>query len=53
MKTCLAGQYSPDNESNAAYREAVKWVIQNDFIHTATTAMGNIKQIDENLKALE
>ncbi|MFC1558888.1 aldo/keto reductase, partial [candidate division KSB1 bacterium] len=52
MKTCLCGPCSPREGSPPTYMDAVKWVINHEFIHTTTTAMANIEQIDENLGAL-
>ena len=52
MKTCLSGPRSPGKGIPPTYMDAVKWVINHEFIHTTATAMANIRQIDENLGAL-
>jgi aryl-alcohol dehydrogenase-like predicted oxidoreductase len=48
MKTCSGGPYSPSPETEANYREAVKWVLGNKFISAAAIAMANFEQVDEH-----
>lgn len=45
MKTCSAGPYSFNGEDKPTYRQAVKWVLQNSFIHSAAVAMVNYEQV--------
>lgn len=48
MKTCSGGKYSPSADIEPSYREAVRWVLQHKFISSASLAMVNFEQIDEN-----
>jgi hypothetical protein len=52
MKTCSGGQYAPAQGVDPSYREAVKWVLQHDFISSAAIAMANFEQVDEFLACL-
>lgn len=52
MKTCSAGKYSPSPGIVPSYKEAVKWVLQRDFISAAAIAMANFEQVDEQLQWL-
>ena len=52
MKTCSAGPFSPDSKTNSSYPEAMKWVLQHDYVDTMAVAMTNFRQIDENTKAI-
>ncbi len=56
MKTCLGGQWpSPDSSNNAddtvkpSYPGAVKWVLEQPYIHGSAVAMANFQQLDEHL----
>lgn len=49
MKTCSGDKYSPSQDLEPSYREAVKWVIQHPFIGSAAVAMANFEQIDEHI----
>jgi hypothetical protein len=49
MKTCSAGKYSPSPDIEPSYKEAVLWVLQHKFISSASIAMVNFEQIDENI----
>lgn len=52
MKTCSAGPYAPDEASDPSYSEALKWILNHDFIHAAAAAMGTIDEINENVQAM-
>jgi len=45
MKTCSAGPYSINGEDEPSYRQAVEWVLNHDFIHSAAVAMMNYEQV--------
>ncbi|MFC2112421.1 aldo/keto reductase [Bacteroidota bacterium] len=49
MKTCLAGPYCCEGDSEKTYSGAVKWVLQQPYIHTSAVAMANFQQLDEHL----
>ncbi len=53
MKTCSGGKYSPSVGIEPSYREAVKWVLQHKFISSASLAMVNFEQIDEDASWLQ
>lgn len=52
MKTCSGGPYSPDGKSKPSYQEALKWVLSHSYITTMAVAMGNMKEINENVQAM-
>jgi len=52
MKTCSGGKYSPSADKEPDYPEAVKWVIQHQFVSSAAVAMANIEQINEHAPLL-
>jgi aryl-alcohol dehydrogenase-like predicted oxidoreductase len=52
MKTTSAGPFKPEGEENATYEDAVRWVIQHDFICSAAVGMANFEEIAENVKAM-
>lgn len=47
MKTCSGGPYSFNGESNGDYRQAVDWVINHPFIHSAAVAMSNYNEVND------
>jgi aryl-alcohol dehydrogenase-like predicted oxidoreductase len=49
MKTCSGGKYSPSPGIEPSYKEAVRWVLEKDFISSAAIAFANFEQIDEQL----
>jgi aryl-alcohol dehydrogenase-like predicted oxidoreductase len=53
MKTCSGGKYSPSKNIEPSYKEAVLWVLQHEFISSASIAMVNFEQIDEHLSWLK
>jgi len=52
MKTCSGGPYAFKDSDNPSFRNAIKWVLNQDFIDCANVAMGNFSQIDENIQAI-
>jgi uncharacterized protein len=51
MKTASAGPYSP-NGGKESYMEALRWILQYDFVSSVVPAMGNINEINENVQAM-
>jgi len=52
MKTCSGGPYSPDGVSKATFKDALKWILSHSYISTMAVAMGNIKEIKEDIQAM-
>lgn len=52
MKTCSAGPYSPDGKITPSYQEGLKWILSHSYINTMAVAMGNMKEINENIRAM-
>jgi len=52
MKTCSGGPYSPDGRSKPSYKAALKWVSNHSYVNTMAVAMGNVKEINENVQAM-
>jgi uncharacterized protein len=52
MKTCSGGKYSPSEDTEPGYGEAVKWVLEHEFISSAAIAMASFEQVNEQLKLL-
>ncbi len=52
MKTCSGGPYSPDSKIKPSYHEALKWILSHSYINTMAVAMGNMKEINENIRAM-
>ena len=48
IKTCMGGLYSPSVNIEPSFREAVRWVIQQEYISSAAVAMTSFEQIDEH-----
>jgi aryl-alcohol dehydrogenase-like predicted oxidoreductase len=53
MKTCSGGKYSTSPDIEPSYKEAVLWVLRHKFISSASIAMVNFEQIDENASWLK
>ncbi|MFN8241257.1 MAG: aldo/keto reductase [Bacteroidales bacterium] len=49
MKTCSGGPYSPSPDIKPDFPNAVKWVLQHDFISSAAIAMASFEQVNEYL----
>jgi uncharacterized protein len=47
MKTCSGGKYSPSPGIEPSFKEAVKWVISQEYISAAAVAIANFEQADE------
>lgn len=45
MKTCSAGPYSHNGLDEPTYRQAVEWVLNKPFVHSAAVAMANYEQV--------
>jgi len=52
MKTCSAGPYAIDPDTRPSYTDALKWVIEHSFVHSAAVAMANFQQIEEDVQAM-
>ena len=52
MKTCSGGPYSSGGVSRPTYRNALEWVSSHSYISTMAVAMGNFKQIKENIQVM-
>jgi aryl-alcohol dehydrogenase-like predicted oxidoreductase len=52
MKTCSGGPYSPGAGSKPTFKEALKWILDHSYISTMAVAMGNIKEIKEDVQAM-
>ena len=48
MKTCSAGPMGSSNDKGS-YRDAVKWVLANDYISSAAVAMSSFDQVKEHM----
>ena len=49
MKTCSAGPFAFSDSEKPSYRDAIKWVLNQNFIDCAAVAMANFDQIEEDL----
>jgi predicted aldo/keto reductase-like oxidoreductase len=52
MKTASGGPYSPDENTEGSYVEALRWILRHDFVATIAVAMSNFSEIDENVQAM-
>jgi hypothetical protein len=52
MKTCSGGPYSPDGISEPTFRDALKWILNHSYISTMAVAMGNFKEIKEDIQVM-
>jgi len=48
MKTCSGGPYSGDPGTEATIPQAVKWILEQEYVHSAAVAMANFTEIDEH-----
>ena len=53
MKTCSAGPFAFQDSEKPTYKDAIKWVLNKDFIDCANVAMLNFDQVNENLSLLD
>ena len=51
MKGCSGG-FMKDSQGRASYRAALKWILQNPYMKTTATAMGNFQEIEEDARAM-
>ena len=49
MKSCSAGAYSTASDVTPSFKNAVDWVLEKDYIHSAAVAMSSYNQIDEHM----
>jgi len=52
IKTCSGGPYQPPGEAKASFRAAIQWAVRRDCVQVAAVAMGNMKEVEENLQVL-
>ena len=52
MKTCSAGIYSPASGIKPGFSEAVRWVLQKEYISSAAVAMANFEEVNEHLSLI-
>ena len=52
MKTCSGGPYSPDSEIEPTFKAALKWILDHSYIRTTATAMGNMNELKNDVKAM-
>ena len=52
MKSCSAGPLKGENDKEATYGNAIKWVLEKPYIQSAAVAMANFDQIEENTRAV-
>ena len=52
MKTCSGGPYAADGKSTPSYTAALKWVLTHSSVSSMAVAMGNVKEINENVQAM-
>ena len=48
MKTCSAGSYDPEDKGEESFRNAVNWVLKQDYIDSAAVAMSSYEQVNEH-----
>ncbi|MEE4114727.1 MAG: aldo/keto reductase [Marinilabiliaceae bacterium] len=48
MKTCSAGPFNAGEENESSYRQAVAWVLEKDYIHSAAVAMSSYEQLEHH-----
>jgi aryl-alcohol dehydrogenase-like predicted oxidoreductase len=52
MKTASAGPFQAEGKETATYEDALRWVLQHDFICSAAVGMANFDEIAENVRAM-
>jgi aryl-alcohol dehydrogenase-like predicted oxidoreductase len=52
MKTCSGGPYSPDGKTAPTFENALRWILEQDKVHSLAVAMGNFEQMEESRRAL-
>ncbi len=49
MKTCSGGPYAGVPGTEATIPQAVKWVLEREYVHSSAVAMANFREIDEHV----
>jgi len=52
MKTCSGGAYAGEQGAEATIPQAVKWVLEREYIHSSAVAMANFREIDEHVSLM-
>ncbi|MBN2413281.1 aldo/keto reductase [candidate division KSB1 bacterium] len=52
MKTCSGGTYSPSPGITPSFAEGLKWILRHSYIRSIAVAMGNMDEINENIKVM-
>ncbi|MQY78226.1 MAG: hypothetical protein GH151_03400 [Bacteroidetes bacterium] len=52
MKTCSGGPYAKEKEKEPTFKDAINWILNHSFIHSAAVAMANNKEINENIQVM-
>ncbi len=52
MKTCSGGPYAKEKEKEPTFKDAINWILNHSFIHSAAVAMANNKEIDEDIQVM-
>jgi len=52
MKTCSAGPCKGPDDQEPSFGQAIQWVLDKPFVHSAAVAMANFTQIAENTSVL-
>ena len=52
MKSVSGGPYSPDENTEESYMEALRWLLKHEYVSTVAVAMSNFSEIEENTQAM-
>lgn len=52
IKTCSGGPYTKEKEKEPTFKDAISWILNHSFIHSAAVAMANNKEIDEDIQVM-
>jgi aryl-alcohol dehydrogenase-like predicted oxidoreductase len=52
MKTCSGGPYAHGKNTEPSLPGAVKWVLQQEYIHATAVAMANFTEVDQHVSIL-
>ena len=52
MKTCSAGPMAIAEREKPSFRNAVRWVLDREYVDCANVAMGNFDEIEEDIQAM-
>ena len=53
MKTCSGGPFKEEGQTEANYPSALRQILKNKHISSTVPAMGNFREVDEDIKAME